>query len=259
MDERPGAAAFMKTNLSVIIPAFNEAERLGGTLETIRRYAAHTTGRVELIVVDDGSSDQTADLVRELTPGDLQVRLLVNAENSGKGYSVRRGMLEATGDVLLMFDADGSTPIDQVDKLLLSIEDGADVAIGSRAMPDAQLDPPPSLKRRIMQRVFSAIRGALMLPKIRDTQCGFKAFTRPAARHIFSLAVEDGFAFDCEILALAEKLGYRVDEVGVLWRHHEGSSIRPLRDSRRMLLALLRMRRRLKKMSPEAIQSGRST
>ncbi|QNN22133.1 glycosyltransferase family 2 protein [Planctomycetales bacterium ZRK34] len=240
----------MKSDLSVIIPAYNETDRLGDSLDTIRQYAALTTGRVEVIVVDDGSTDGTPDLVRDYPAGDLHLKLLVNEQNQGKGYSVRRGMLEASGDQLLMYDADGATPIEEVDKLRSEMTGGADVVIGSRAMPESVIDPPPTFKRQLMRQAFAMIRGRLMLPDICDTQCGFKLFTRHAAREIFGLAEDDGFAFDCEVLALARHLGYRIVEVGVVWRHHANSTIRPVRDSLRMLRALWRIRKRLKAMAP---------
>lgn len=240
----------MKSDLSVIIPAYNEAARLGSSLDTIRQYAALRTGRVEVLVVDDGSSDATADLVRDYPAGDLHLRLLVNEHNRGKGYSVRRGMLEAAGDELLMYDADGATPIGEVDKLRSEMTPEVQVVIGSRAMPESVINPPPTFKRQLMRTTFAFIRGRLMLPDIRDTQCGFKLFARDAARHIFSLAQDDGFAFDCEVLALARHLGYQIREVGVDWHHCENSTIRPIRDSIHMVRALWRIRKRLRAMGP---------
>lgn len=240
----------MKSDLSVIIPAYNEADRLGATLDSIRHYAAMRTGRVEVLVVDDGSTDGTPELVRDYPPGDLHLRLLVNDQNRGKGYSVRRGMLEATGDHLLMFDADGATPIEEVEKLQAAMTGDVEVAIGSRAMPESVIDPPPTFKRQLMRTAFAFVRGMLMLGDIRDTQCGFKLFHREAARKIFGLAVDDGFAFDCEVLALARHLGYGIAEVGVVWRHQANSTVHPLRDSLRMMRALLRIRKRIRGMGP---------
>jgi dolichyl-phosphate beta-glucosyltransferase len=127
---------------------------------------------------------------------------------------------------------------------------GAQVVIGSRAMPESVIQPPPTFKRQLMRQTFAFIRGRLMLSDIRDTQCGFKLFDRDAARHIFGLAEDDGFAFDCEILALARHLGYRIREVGVDWHHCENSTIRPVRDSLRMLGALWRIRKRVKSLGP---------
>ena len=231
--------------LSVVIPAFNEADRLTPTLRRIDAWAGGYGAAVEVLVVDDGSSDGTPDLARGFAPEHVAMRVLVNEVNRGKGHSVRRGMLEAGGDVRLMCDADESTPIEEVGKLLPWVRCGYDVVIGSRDMPDSVLDPPQPRTRRLMARVFRTLRAALLLPELRDTQCGFKCFTREAARQVFEHQRTEGFAFDCEALGLAQRFGFRIKEVGVLWRNHEASKIRPLRDAPRMLRALVQIRRRL--------------
>lgn len=239
--------------LSIVVPAYNETRRVGRSLEKIREYAIQTNAPCELIVVDDGSRDGTVELVRrfaaERASSDaarmLRVQLLENASNQGKGYSVRRGMLAASGDMLLMSDADLSAPIEEVEKLRPWLAQGYDVAIGSRHMPESVVDPPRPFLRRLMDKMFRAARRRLLLPDIRDTQCGFKLFTRRAAREIFARQTEDGFAFDCEVLALAQQLGFRVREVGVRWSDARESRVRPLRDAPAMLWSLRRIRRRL--------------
>jgi len=256
-----------RPTFSIVIPAYNEAARIRSTLETIRDYAARTHRPLEVIVVDDGSTDTTADIVRQFLPADAAgrtpsgsegplprpegrstcpVHLLVNDRNRGKGFAVRRGMLEARGDFILMCDADLSAPIDELEKLRPWIERGCDIVIGSRDLPDSVLDPPQPLARRLMAWTFRAIRRRLLLPHIRDTQCGFKLFRCDAARETFSRATEDGWLFDCEALALAERLGYRIQEVGLRWRDMPGSRVHPLREALRALPTLLRIRRRIR-------------
>ncbi|KPK85027.1 MAG: hypothetical protein AMJ81_04330 [Phycisphaerae bacterium SM23_33] len=237
-----------RPSLSIVIAAYNERGRLGRSLEQIRDYAA---GRepVEVIVVDDGSADGTSEVVKGFDPGGLRLRLLRNPTNMGKGYSVRRGMRQAAGEALLMTDADLSAPIAEADKLLAALEEGFDVAIGSRHVPGSAVSG-RSLRRRLMAWAFRLVRRCVLLGDLRDTQCGFKLFRRPAGQEIFARQTERGFIFDCEILALAGKLGYRIKEVGVVWREDPDSRLRPVRDSIRMLIRLFRIRRRLKRMSP---------
>lgn len=231
--------------ISVIVPAYNERRRLPQSLQAIRAYAERSGRTIEVVVVDDGSTDGTADLAAEHAADPLAVRVLRNDGNRGKGYSVRRGMIEAGGDVLLLSDADLSTPIEELDKLLPWMDAGYEVVIGSRAMAESVLDPPQPFFRRLLGRTFGKVRRAIILPDIWDTQCGFKLFRRDAAHAVFPEQQADGFAFDCEVLGLARKMGYRIREVGVTWRDDRDSKVRPVRDSLAILLSLLRIRRRL--------------
>jgi dolichyl-phosphate beta-glucosyltransferase len=237
--------------LSIIIPAYNESHRLGRSLESVQRYAqGRAELEIEVLVVDDGSTDGTAQTAASHDAPPLKVRVLVNETNRGKGYSVRRGMLEAAGDVLLMCDADMSTPIEEVAKLLAVLGTEADtlgVVIGSRDVAGAVLDPPQGPLRRLIHWGFRLIRRRIMLPDILDSQCGFKLFTRQAARRIFAREITDGFAFDCEVLALARAMGYDIREVGLVWRNDPRSAVRLFRAAPAMLRDLLRIRRRLRR------------
>lgn len=236
-------------DLSIIIPAYNEHERLRHNIELIRAFAQQRGESWELIVVDDGSADGTADSLADLDAAPLAFKLLKNPGNRGKGYSVRRGMLEAAGQAALMTDADLSTPIEELDKLrraLLPMGE-YDIAIGSRDMPESRLEPAQPWMRHTMGLAFRQLRRLIgLVPDLRDTQCGFKLFTHEAAKRIFAEAQEDGFAFDCEALALAQHMGYRTLEVGVRWCNEPDSRVRPLRDPWRMFKALWRIRRQIK-------------
>jgi len=227
--------------LTVVVPAYNEARRITPTLAAIRAYAQTSGRRIELLVVDDGSRDGTADVVRAFDAGPLLLRVLVNDRNRGKGHSVRRGMLEGAGDALLLSDADLSTPIEEVDRLLACLAGGAGVAIGSRDMPESVLSPPQPWTRRALAYLLRNVRRIFLLRGVRDTQCGFKLFTREAARVIFSRQTIEGFAFDVEVLVLAERLGHRICEVGVVWRNDRDSRVRVLKDGFVTVAALFRI------------------
>ena len=236
--------------LSVVIPAYNEAHRLLPTLKRIRDYMVATGTRCELIIVNDGSQDQTADVIMgRLAPSPLPLSVLIleNAEN--RGYSVREGMQSASGKLMLMCDADLSTPIEELDKLRHWIDAGYDVVIGSRDQPDSILDPPQPLLRRWMAWVLRAIRRRLLLPELQDTQCGFKLFRDVAAMDVFARQTIDGWLFDCEVLGLADRLGYRIKEVGVVWRNDPDSRVNPLREALTAIPTLLTIRRRLRAMA----------
>ncbi len=232
--------------LSIVIPAYNEAGRIRQTLHAVREYALARGRPCELIVVDDGSEDRTAAVVRgtDVSPVELVVRRFEC--NRGKGAAVREGMLAARGELLLLCDADQSVPVSELERLLPWLERGYDIAIGSRDRPESRLDPPQPPARRLAALIFRAIRRRLLLSAIRDTQCGFKLFRREVARELFAAARLDGWLFDCEVLALAVARGYRVREVGVLWGDVPASRVRPLREAVRTLRELLSIRRRLK-------------
>ena len=234
----------------MIIPAYNEAGRIGRTIEALREYVVLVGAKCDLIVVDDGSADETADVALEAAKGCIGTVVSSGETNRGKGHAVRRGISDAKGDVVLMCDADLPTPFEEIEKLLPWLGEGYDVVIGSRDMPESRLDPPQPLVRRLMAWVFRAIRRRFLLPGIRDTQCGFKLFRREAAREIFARLVEPGWLFDCEVLGIAERLGYRIKEVGVVWRNHPDSRVSVFREAFAAIPTLLRIRRRLREVVP---------
>jgi dolichyl-phosphate beta-glucosyltransferase len=227
---------------SVILPAYNESARIAATLDRILAHAAQYRWNVEVIVVNDGSSDDTAKIVREYAGKHPVLRLLENPGNRGKGYSVRSGMLHAKGEILLFSDADLSSPIEEADKLFAAIAEGADIAIGSRWVDRRLQIRRQPMHRRLMGRMFNLALRIILGLQFKDTQCGFKAFTRRSAQVIFPLQKIERWGFDPELLYLARKFGFAVREVPVAWSHREGTRIHPLRDGIRMFGELLRIR-----------------
>lgn len=227
---------------SIVLPAYNESERIGASLDKILAYAEARGRPTEVIVVNDGSTDATAQVVRDYAAKHPALRLVENGGNRGKGYSVRNGMLHATGDIVLFSDADLSSPVTEADKLFAAIEGGVDVAIGSRWLQtDLQKKRQP-LHRQILGRLFNlALRMVLGL-NFKDTQCGFKAFTRESSQALFQLQQVERWGFDPELLYLARKLGFTIKEVPVEWSHRSGTRINPLRDGIRMLGEILCVR-----------------
>lgn len=245
-------------HLSIIIPAWNEARRLPATLAAIRTFAYQAAGPVEALVIDDGSADATAARVQDFAEkvardgglsARLKIELISNEANRGKGFAVRRGMLAATAPQRLLSDADLSTPFSDLPRLQAAIADGADIAIGSRDVPGARLDPPQPLLRRLPAWSFRWLRRRLLLPEIRDTQCGFKLFTAAAARQVFERCTIDGWLFDCEALAIAARLGLKITEIGVTWRNDRDSRVKPLREALRAIPTLLAIRKRVAALS----------
>ena len=227
---------------SIIIPAYNEAGRLAATLEKVLAYVAANGWDAEVIVINDGSRDNTAEIVRQHADTHPRLRLLENPGNRGKGYSVRNGMLHAKGQTLLFSDADLSSPIEEAPKLFAALSNGADVAIGSRWLrSDLQTQKQP-LHRQLFGRIFNLMLRATLGLKLQDTQCGFKAFTRPAAQTIFALQRVERWGFDPELLYLANKFHLKIAEVPVVWAHREGTQISPLRDGLKMFAEMLWIR-----------------
>lgn len=235
--------------LSIVIPAFDEAARIGDTLDATRVYLDRRgltkAEQVEVLVVDDGSRDATPAVVERRAERDGRVRLARLPRNRGKGAAVREGVLRARGERVLYMDADLATPIEELERLERALEDGADVAIGSRALPQSDILVRQHPLREAMGKGFNLlVRGLLpgSLARLRDTQCGFKLYTRAAAQAVFPRARIDRYAFDVELLLLADRLGYRIAEVPIAWRHVEQSKVSPLRDASRMAWDLLRLR-----------------
>jgi dolichyl-phosphate beta-glucosyltransferase len=227
---------------SIIVPAFNESERISTTLERVLGYAAEQRWNSEVIVVDDGSRDATTDIVREYMQKNPAVRLLQNPGNRGKGYSVRNGMLNAKGDVLLFSDADLSSPIEEAHKLFSAVANGADVAIGSRWLQTELQTRRQPLYRQFFGRIFNLALRLVLGLNFKDTQCGFKAFSRRSAEAIFPHQHIERWGFDPEILFLARRFGFKTVEVPVSWAHREGTRLSPFRDGIRMFGELLKIR-----------------
>jgi dolichyl-phosphate beta-glucosyltransferase len=209
--------------LSVVIPAYNEAARLPATLRRIGEYLRGQGLSHEILVVDDGSGDGTAEAAREA--GGAELVVVRNQENRGKGYSVRRGMLLARGERRLMSDADLSTPIEELPRLEAKLDEGYDVAIASRAAEGARIEVHQPWFRENVGRLFNLVVRALAVEGLKDTQCGFKLFSAEAARESFSLARLDGFSFDVEALYIARAHGLRIAEVPVVWRNDAGTRV----------------------------------
>jgi dolichyl-phosphate beta-glucosyltransferase len=227
---------------SIVIPAYNERTRIRPTLDALLRYMQEQNWDAEILVVSDGSTDDTAQIVREYGKSYPQVLLLENPANRGKGYSVRNGMLHARGDICLFTDADLSSPIEEAPKLFDAIGRGADIAIGSRWLRvELQTERQP-LYRQVFGRIFNLALRVILGLHFTDTQCGFKAFRRDAAQRIFPLQKIERWGWDPEILFLARRAGLQVEEVPVLWAHSEGTRLNPFRDGIRMFLEILRVR-----------------
>jgi dolichyl-phosphate beta-glucosyltransferase len=220
---------------SIVIPAYNEAARITAALESVVACVRERAWRAEIVVVDDGSRDQTAEIVRSFARKAPEVRLLQNPGNHGKGYSVRNGLLHSFGEILMFTDADLSAPIEEADGLFAAIANGADIAIGSRWLERARQTIRQPLYRQFFGRCFNAVTRFVMALPYADTQCGFKAFTRSAAQTVFQLQTIERWGFDPEILFIAIKRGYRIVEVPVSWAHDERTRISYLKDGIRML------------------------
>jgi glycosyltransferase involved in cell wall biosynthesis len=227
--------------LSIIIPAFNEERRLPEALQRIRGYLEKQNFSAEVIVVDDGSTDGTPDVVAAARPSLPSLRLVSNGRNFGKGFSVRHGMLEARGRVVLFTDADLSAPIEEADKLLAALS-RADVAIGSRAVDRSLIEVHESRLREMAGIIFNLLVRVVTGLTFVDTQCGFKAFVRESSRIVFEQQRIERFGFDPEILFLAKRHGLRAVEIPVRWSHDAQTKLHLYRDSLRMFGELLTIR-----------------
>lgn len=230
---------------SIVIPAYNEALRLPAYLNEVVAYFEGRTEPYEVIVVDDGSADETAARVLEAQAKHPSVTLHRLAENHGKGHAVRAGMRAARGALRLMADADGATPIAEVKRLEAAIQAGADVAVGSRALHDPSVRREVLLHRKLSGEIFNFFARRMGVGDVTDTQCGFKLFRGAVAATLFGELQTDGFGFDVELLLLARRRGYRVVEVAVNWADQPGSKVDVLRDGPRMLAQIVRARVRL--------------
>jgi glycosyltransferase involved in cell wall biosynthesis len=228
--------------ISIVIPAYNESRRIKPTLEKILAYVAQQGWDAEIIIVNDGSRDNTAEIIHGYAQDHRIVRLIENPGNRGKGFSVRNGMLNARGDLMLFTDADLSAPIEEAPKLFDAIANGADIAIGSRWLRAELQTERQSLQRQLFGRAFNLALRILLGVRFKDTQCGFKAFNRRAVEAVFWQQQIERWGFDPELIFLAQRKGLSVVEIPVQWAHEEGGSINPLRDGIRMVLDILRIR-----------------
>ena len=231
-------------SISIVIPAYNEEQRLGSTLNAILSFLNQRPGGfAEILVVDDGSRDATARIVEQFSADHPQIRLLRNPGNRGKGYSVRHGVLESLGEWILFTDADLSAPIEELDKLFDAVRrHDADIAIGSRALDRSLIQVHQSWFRETAGRIFNLFLRLLTGLPFLDTQCGFKLYRRHAAQEIFRRQRLERFGFDAEVLYIARRLGFRCVEVPVRWSHSPGTKVSMFRDSLDMFLDLLRVR-----------------
>ena len=227
---------------SIVIPAYNESARIPATLQSVVECVRAQGWSAEVVVVNDGSRDSTADVVRAFARNAPEVRLLENPSNRGKGYSVRSGLLQALGEVVMFTDADLSAPIEEAERLFAAISDGADIAIGSRWLEKGRQIHRQPLYRQFFGRCFNAVTRGVMGLRFADTQCGFKAFTRAAAQTVFQLQTIERWGFDPEILFIGLKRGYRIVEVPVSWAHDERTRMSYLKDGMKMLeeIAIIR-------------------
>lgn len=245
--ERPGEGRGLPTDeggrldLTVVIPVFNEAKRIAEPLDRLGTYLRRHHPASEIVLADDGSTDGTADIVRGLTAElDITLRVLPSAVNRGKGNAIRRGMVAARGALVLMTDADLSTPIEELERLVAAVQAGADVAIGSRKMAGAVIEERQPWLREAMGRVFTWLSQRFVVD-VSDVTCGFKLFRREAAHAVFSQVTLDDWSFDAEALFLTRYLGYELVEVPVRWRDATGTKVRRGRDAVQSALGLARV------------------
>jgi dolichyl-phosphate beta-glucosyltransferase len=246
-----------KPRISVVVPAYNEGAGIAGTIATLHERLEPLGGSYEIIVVDNASEDDTVDVMQPLLE-DERVRLLRNEVNRGKGFSVRRGMLEATGELRLMCDADCGPSLESLPRMLEAIE-GADVIAGSRVAEGAAVDRQQPFRRRLVGWPFIALTRRIMREPTNDVYCGFKLWRGPAAEAVFSRQQLDGWVFDAEVLAMARRLGYGVREVGVAWADREGSKlsiVEVLLPAVRELLAARRSVRAQRQWTPRQRQAA---
>ncbi len=232
----------MSKSLSVVVPAYNEEKCIANTIERIHGFLEKNFENYEIIVVDDGSTDHTRKIVSGFSGRMKNLKLLGNARRRGKGESVKKGMLQASSEYLLFSDADLSTPIEEIGDFLKYAENGAEIIIGSRAVKEANILKKQSFLRQNMGRAFNFLVQIFLFSGIRDTQCGFKCFSKKAAKALFKLQRTRGFCFDAEILYIAKKKGYKMKEVPVTWINRQDSRVALIGGSLSMFLDIFRIK-----------------
>lgn len=228
--------------LSIVIPAYNEQKRIEACIRRIRDYMSGFRHGYEIIVVDDGSADATAEVVEGLKSEIPEIVMISYPDNMGKGHAVRQGMLASKGEFALLSDADLAAPIEELEKLAAAIDEGFDISIGSRALPDSILTHHQPRYRELGGRALNLIVRLLAVPGIMDTQCGFKLFNRKAVQAIFPYCFVSGFAFDVEVLHLARRQGLKIKETPIRWAHQSGSKVRPFSDGVKIAVDALKIR-----------------
>lgn len=228
--------------LAVIIPAYNESERILPTLERLAEYFSNVDYSWKVVVISDGSMDNTGEIVKQFASEHSGFELDEYHPNRGKGFAVRKGMIEQDAEYILFSDADLAAPIEEIEKLWPKIESGDDIAIGSRPLKESNLEIRQPWYREFLGRAFNTAVQLMAVRGIKDTQCGFKLFRRDVARDVFSRCKLDGFGFDFESLMIARDLNYKITEVPIRWSHQEGSKVVLMRDGPRMLGDLVRLR-----------------
>jgi dolichyl-phosphate beta-glucosyltransferase len=231
--------------LSIVIPAYNEVHRLEASIRALREYLHSAPWSHEVLLVIERSTDGTLALARRLTEGHAAFRVIGHDVQRGKGHAVRSGMLQARGEIAFFMDADLSTPLPEVERFLARFAEPppVDVLAGNRRHTHSAILKRQDFVRRKMGQSFNGLLRAIVGIRLADTQCGFKAFRREAREAIFGMQQLDGFAFDVEVLLLAEKLGFKVEDMPVEWSNAEGSKVHIVRDSLRMLVDAIRVRR----------------
>lgn len=239
--------------LSIVIPAYNEEKRIVPTLDKIRSFLMKKNYDFEIILVDDGSIDRTVDMAEgSMLAKEHKLKVLKNGTNKGKGFSVKSGIVNSKGECLLFSDADLSTPIEELDKFLASMDEGYDIIIGSRALGESNVGIHQPWHREIMGKAFNFFVKMLLMRDFNDTQCGFKLFKGDAARNIASSMKIEGFCFDVEMLYLAKIKGYNIKEIGVAWNNSPESKVRLFSSSVGMFLDLVRIKMICRKSEGES-------
>ncbi|MFQ3550223.1 MAG: dolichyl-phosphate beta-glucosyltransferase [Armatimonadota bacterium] len=228
--------------ISLIIPSYNEEKRLQNTINEVNKYLQDNFDLYEIIVVDDGSTDSTKNIAFEFCEKNKSIKVVSYIPNQGKGYALKQGVLASKGHMIAFSDADLSTPIDEMNKLISEIKKGYDIVIGSRAVKNSILDEHQPLYRELGGKVLNLFIQILAVPGIKDTQCGFKIYTHDVAKELFEMSFIRSWAFDVEILYLARKKGYKISEVGVKWHHCEGSKIEPFSAGLQVLKDIIRIK-----------------
>lgn len=243
-----------KVRWSIVVPAYNEALRLPPMLLDLVTFFDQYCPSYEVLVVDDGSTDRTAEKVKNFARLQPAVKLLQLENNSGKGSAVKHGVLNASGEYIVFADADGATPMAELERLDQALNAGADVAIGSRAMGGDGTHVDTLVHRRLIGRIFNALVNFIVLPDVSDTQCGFKAFRRKAARFVFSHQRSGRYSFDVELLLIARRAGLKIKEVAVNWTNIPGSKVNLLSDSFAMLKEIIQLRFMHRHITPRSYE-----